>query len=100
MHPDPGYSVIDAVFGRSAMADVCDALTSADLHRTRAGARRVLAIPAVRALAAHPDLVSLAEAFVGAGPIPFRATLFDKFTKTRCHEESQYKRTLRGFVPS
>jgi len=40
--------------------------------------RHALRVPAVRALAAHPALVTLAATFIGAQPIPFRATLFDK----------------------
>jgi ectoine hydroxylase-related dioxygenase (phytanoyl-CoA dioxygenase family) len=60
------------------MERICQAIETADLPRTKAGVRHVLRVPAVRALAAHSDLVNLASAFLGGEPIPFRATLFDK----------------------
>jgi len=60
------------------MVRVREALGQADVVRTRAGARHILSLPAVRELASHPALVRLATTFVGARPIPFRATLFDK----------------------
>ena len=60
------------------MARICDALVDANLARTKAGARHVLRISEVRALAANPALIALAGQYVGEQPIPFRATLFDK----------------------
>ena len=60
------------------MARVCEALARADLVKTKAGARHILSVPEVRALATRPALVRLATMFLGAPPIPFRATLFDK----------------------
>lgn len=60
------------------MKDICDALESVDLHRTKAGARRVLRVPVIQALATEPNLLNLAGQFLGDRPIPFRATLFDK----------------------
>jgi ectoine hydroxylase-related dioxygenase (phytanoyl-CoA dioxygenase family) len=60
------------------METVCRALEAADVVRTKAGARHVLRVPAVRELAAHPALVRLAGTFIGAPIIPYRATLFDK----------------------
>ena len=50
----------------------------ADIVRTKAGARHVLSVPIVRALATDPRLIRLAAGFVGPGPVAFRATLFDK----------------------
>jgi ectoine hydroxylase-related dioxygenase (phytanoyl-CoA dioxygenase family) len=75
---DAGYSVTEQVFDRREIARIRETLAGAELPRTRAGARHVLRVPAVRALATHPALVNLATMFVGAQPIPFRATLFDK----------------------
>ncbi len=78
MGPNAGYCVADRVFERSVMDDITAALSVSHIPRTKAGARHVLAVPEVRALAEHATLVSLAASFIGGEPIPFRATLFDK----------------------
>ena len=75
---DTGYSITGPVFERHEMERMCQRLGSADVHRTKAGIRHILRVPAVRALAAHPTLVALAATFIGEQPFPFRATLFDK----------------------
>src|SRR5262245_48932197 len=76
--PDPGYSIAEQVFERSRMAEVCEVLAAANLHRTKAGARHVLWVQAVRDLATEFQLVNLARTFINGHPTPFRATLFDK----------------------
>lgn len=75
---DSGYAIYDGVFDRSIMLQTLAALAAADLQRTRAGARHVLGVPAVRQLAEDPRLLEIASQFVGNGAVPFRATLFDK----------------------
>ena len=75
---DSGYAIYDGIFGHSLMRDTLQALASTDLQRTRAGARHVLGIPAVRQLAEDRRLLEIASKFVGSGAVPFRATLFDK----------------------
>ena len=74
---DAGYSITEQVFDRREMARIREALVGAELVRTKAGARHILRVPAIRALATHPALVNLAAMFVGTTAIPFRATLFD-----------------------
>ena len=73
-----GYSIAEGVFDRREMIRVRESIAETNLPRTRAGARHVLRVPAVQALATDPLLLSLAAGFVGEDPIPFRATLFDK----------------------
>ena len=73
-----GFSIHNQVFPRSAMFAVVEALDRADVVRTKAGARHVLAVPAVRALASDAALLDLAREYVGSTAFPFRATLFDK----------------------
>src|SRR5690242_9679746 len=51
------------------------------ISRTRAGARHVLAVPAVCAIASDPRLLRIAARFISGRPFPFRATLFDKSTR-------------------
>src|SRR5436309_10478132 len=75
---DAGYSINEQVVARREIAQICATLAEADFARTKAGARHVLRIPTVRALAARPALLALAATFIGAQPIPFRATLFEK----------------------
>jgi len=75
---DPGYSITGPIFTRLEMERVCRAVAAADSPRTKAGVRQVLRVPAVQALAGHPDLLALAAEFIGEKPIPFRGTLFDK----------------------
>jgi hypothetical protein len=77
---DAGYSITEQIFERREMARICDALVDANLARTKAGARHVLRISAVRALAVNPTLIARAGKYIGGQPIPFRATLFDKST--------------------
>jgi ectoine hydroxylase-related dioxygenase (phytanoyl-CoA dioxygenase family) len=75
---DAGYSITEQIFELREMARICDALVDANLARTKAGARHVLRISEVRALAVNPTLIALAGKYIGGQPIPFRATLFDK----------------------
>jgi ectoine hydroxylase-related dioxygenase (phytanoyl-CoA dioxygenase family) len=74
---DPGYAIVDDVFSDDELAPVVAALDSELATRSRAGARHVLAIAEIRALAGEARLIDLAERFVGPAQ-PFRATLFDK----------------------
>jgi len=74
---DPGYRVLEGAFTPAELATIAAALDGHLATRSRAGARHVLALPEIRALAGDPRLIDLAASFVGAAQ-PFRATLFDK----------------------
>ena len=54
------------------------AVADSPVARSRAGARHLLAEPAVAQIARDPRLASIASQALGARAIPFRATLFDK----------------------
>lgn len=75
---DHGYWIYAHVFERTEMVSAVEGLGQAQIRRTKAGARHVLAVPVVRALATDPRLVSIAAQFVGPAPTAFRATLFEK----------------------
>jgi len=75
---DSGYLICDQIFARSEIESLERALAGAHVERTKAGARHVLKVPAVRALSTDPRLMRLAGQCLGRPPIPFRATLFDK----------------------
>ena len=72
----PGYSIRDHVFSPTDMEGVGEALAAATVERTKAGARHVLKVPAVRELGADSRLIEVARQFVGPTATPFRATLF------------------------
>lgn len=74
---DRGFAVEDGIFERAEMTRTMAALMAATLKRTRAGARHVLAVPGVQALADDPRMLAIAARFIGMST-PFRATLFDK----------------------
>ena len=73
-----GYSIHPGVFTPAEMVRTLDAPDRAALQRTRAGARHVLSVSEVRALAEDERLLRLAREYVGPGAVPYRATLFDK----------------------
>jgi len=75
---DTGYSIHEAVFAPVEMTRLSGALDSASLVRTKAGARRVLAVPEVLALASDPRVLDIARHAIGSSAMPYRATLFDK----------------------
>ena len=73
-----GCSIIEQVFDRSEICRVIDQLGDLAGYRTRAGARHLMSLPAVRALATDIRLLGIAREWVGETALPFRATLFDK----------------------
>ena len=73
-----GISVIEQVFDRPEICRFIDRLGSLAGSRTRAGARHLMSVPAVQALASDARLVGIARQWVGKTAVPFRATLFDK----------------------
>lgn len=75
---DLGYSIYEQVFERSDMARTVAELGTAEMERTKAGARHVLRVPIVRELAGDRRLARIASQFVGPAPVAFRATFFDK----------------------
>ena len=75
---DDGYSIHPGVFEASEMSSALEAIVAATVARTKAGARHILGVPEVSRLAHDARMLMLAEQFIGPGPLPFRATLFDK----------------------
>ena|SRR5918995_6991051 len=76
-HLDNGFSVYERVFTRHEMACAIETLAACEMKRTKAGARHVLSVPAVRSLADDARLLNLAAHFVAPQPVAFRAMLFD-----------------------
>jgi ectoine hydroxylase-related dioxygenase (phytanoyl-CoA dioxygenase family) len=73
-----GYRILPGVFSPDEVASLLEALARARIARTRAGARHLLGQPAVAAIANDSRLCRIAQNFLNADPLAFRATLFDK----------------------
>src|SRR5688572_15245326 len=73
-----GFSIHPNVFTRERMMALIDVVDAADLVRTKAGARHVMRVPEVRALAEDASMMAIAREYLGPAAFPFRATLFDK----------------------
>ena len=81
-------SVINSGFAitpQYVMSCECDEITevlSTETSQTRAGIRHLMANPTVATLARSDRLTGLAKQWLGGVAIPFRATLFEKSSKT------------------
>jgi ectoine hydroxylase-related dioxygenase (phytanoyl-CoA dioxygenase family) len=73
-----GYAVLPHAFSRPEISRLAFELSQSQLKRSRAGARHILSVAAVRNIADDARLLEIARAALGATAIPFRATLFDK----------------------
>ena len=73
-----GFEVHWGVVSEADLAAAAEPIGSLGGGRSRAGARRLMGHPVVAALAGEQRLVGLAEAALGRGAQPFRATLFAK----------------------
>jgi ectoine hydroxylase-related dioxygenase (phytanoyl-CoA dioxygenase family) len=73
-----GFAIVPGVFDPREMDTISREFGAEALRRSRAGARHLLSVPAVAALARDPRLTTLAAEVLGCEPVPFSATLFDK----------------------
>jgi hypothetical protein len=75
---DSGYWVEEGVLSAGECDLLLNALSSYPVGRGRAGARHLMAHPAVAALTLDDRLLALARRDLGPGARPYRATLFAK----------------------
>lgn len=75
---DEGFSVVSGMFDDVEVGAIANMLVETALVRSRAGARHLMRYPEIEQLAHDCRLLSIARGFLGAEPVPFRATLFDK----------------------
>ena len=98
-----GFSIHRAVFTATEISALTAALETVDVERTRAGARHLMSVPAVQALAEEPRLREIAAAHLGGEPVPFRATLFDKSPEANWlvswHQDTALPLEARASVP-
>jgi ectoine hydroxylase-related dioxygenase (phytanoyl-CoA dioxygenase family) len=77
-----GFAVLPKVLSSATMESLERALAGSAIARSRAGARHLLADPAIAAIACDPRLASIASQALAGTAIPFRATLFDKSARS------------------
>jgi ectoine hydroxylase-related dioxygenase (phytanoyl-CoA dioxygenase family) len=73
-----GVWIEDEVFSDRECDDLIEAAPLGLQGRSRAGARHLMAVPAIDAAAKDERLLRIARRALGDGAVPFRATLFDK----------------------
>jgi len=73
-----GFWIEDEVFSDRECDDLIEAAPLGLRGRNRAGARHLMAVPAIEAAAKDKRLLRIARRALGDGAVPFRATLFDK----------------------
>jgi hypothetical protein len=73
-----GFESLVRVFDGGEFDSFEEALARAPLVRSRAGARHAMRIAAVAELARSARLLQIVTPVLGAGALPYRATLFDK----------------------
>src|SRR5271165_5857188 len=75
---EKGFAMIPGVISQTAISDLLQELSIANLPRSRAGLRHAMRNPPVAKMALDSSLMKLAQEILGEGTFPFRATLFDK----------------------
>src|SRR5215475_11176260 len=73
-----GFWIEDEVFSDRECDDLIEAAPLGMQGRSRAGARHLMAVPAIEAAAKDERLLRIARRALGDGAVPYRATLFDK----------------------
>lgn len=74
---DLGFGIFPSVFAAPELSAVLEEASN-EATRSRAGARHLLHLASVRALAEDSRLIGIAAQFIGGRPIPYKATWFDK----------------------
>jgi len=98
-----GYWIEANVFSESECDDLIKVLSLDQRGRSRAGARHLMSVSAVEAMAKDDRLLWIARRALGAGAIPFRATLFDKSARANWlvvwHQDTALPLTSRSDSP-
>jgi ectoine hydroxylase-related dioxygenase (phytanoyl-CoA dioxygenase family) len=98
-----GFSLIEGVLSKNEITALAIELERSNLARSRAGIRHAMRDARVAAVARDPRLLELAQQILGAGAIPFRATLFDKSPKANWlvvwHQDTALPLRKRREVP-
>lgn len=73
-----GFAILPKLLPPEELDYLRKEISQSSPHRSRAGVRHALGLPAVAEVARGTDLMALAEEMLGSEAYPFRATLFDK----------------------
>lgn len=100
---EAGFAVVEGVLSERALADVSAAVTDAAGREGYALRNLLLAVPAVRGLAAAPEIRALVEPLLGAAAVPVKGILFDKTPaanwKVAWHQDTTICVRERAAVP-
>lgn len=98
-----GFAMMPRVFPVTEIEMLQRALAESPVARSRAGARHLLAEPAVARIARDPRLASIASRALGGDAMPYRATLFDKSQRANWlvvwHQDTALPLQARHDVP-
>lgn len=78
---NPGYWIEENILTHSECDRVLRLLSERKISRSRAGARNLMAIPEIIALAEDRRFLEIGEKIVGKKLVPYKATLFEKTGK-------------------
>jgi ectoine hydroxylase-related dioxygenase (phytanoyl-CoA dioxygenase family) len=73
-----GYGLIPNVLSKGETLSLLREIENAGLPRSRAGVRHAMKHPSIARIANDVSMMRIANAILGDGAIPFRATLFEK----------------------
>jgi len=95
-----GFWIEDTVLSDRECDDLIEAAPPSLQGRSRAGARHLMSIPAIGAVAKDKRLLRIARQALGDGAVPFRATLFDKSARANWlvvwHQDTALPLALRN----
>ena len=102
-----GFEILPNAIDPSGVCSLVVAIESSQLHRSRAGMRNAMQIPAVRNTAFDRRIIGHARRILGEYAFPFRATLFDKSLRSNWlvvwHQDTalpvQHKLDVSGWGP-
>jgi ectoine hydroxylase-related dioxygenase (phytanoyl-CoA dioxygenase family) len=77
-----GFAIVPALLSSLDVDQIVKEISTAAPHRSRAGIRHALSLNAVAELAQQPNVIELVRDVLGPAAFPFRATLFDKSSKS------------------
>jgi ectoine hydroxylase-related dioxygenase (phytanoyl-CoA dioxygenase family) len=77
-----GFAILPRVLGDEEIERLLERISAAAPHRSRAGVRHALGLSPVAELAQQPSVIERARAVLGPAAFPYRATLFDKSSKS------------------
>lgn len=77
-----GFAIIPDVLTREETERLLEGISVGAPRRSRAGVRHALGLDPVSEFARRPNVIELARALLGPAAFPYRATLFDKSSKS------------------